>query len=62
MDPLITLIRDEGNTADKELLAAVTGAIWKCATDPDNVRRLNELNTINILVQLLTDEDEEVTI
>jgi len=45
---------------DKNLLAAVTGAIWKCAISSENVRRLDELLTVRILVQLLEDEHEEV--
>ena len=60
LDPLVKLAKDTSVWEDKPLLAAVTGAIWKCAISPDNVRRLDELNTIKTLVALLEDENEEV--
>lgn len=61
LDPLVTLAKDPELRTDKSLLAAVTGAIWKCAISPENVRRLDELFTVRILVQLLEDEHEEVS-
>ncbi|RZF37813.1 hypothetical protein LSTR_LSTR007175 [Laodelphax striatellus] len=60
LDPLVAILRDEGVRQNKPLLAAVTGAIWKCSISIENVRRLDDLNTVNTLVQLLNDEDEEV--
>jgi hypothetical protein len=60
LDPLVKLAKDVGIWDDKPLLAAVTGAIWKCAMSPENVRRLDELNTVDTLVSLLSDENEEV--
>ncbi|KAK7863004.1 hypothetical protein R5R35_014556 [Gryllus longicercus] len=60
LDPLVKLAREPLARADKPLLAAVTGAIWKCATCPENVYRLNELRTVDVLVSLLEDENEEV--
>ncbi|PSN34412.1 Armadillo repeat-containing protein 4 [Blattella germanica] len=60
LDPLVKLAKDKSILEDKPLLAAVTGAIWKCAISPDNVRRLDELNTIKTLVALLEDENEEL--
>ena len=36
----VDLIADPDNQNNKELMAAVTGAIWKCATgNPDNIQR-----------------------
>ncbi|XP_069700349.1 armadillo repeat-containing protein gudu isoform X2 [Periplaneta americana] len=60
LDPLVKLAKDKSIWEDKPLLAAVTGAIWKCAISPENVRRLDELSTVDTLVALLQDEDEEV--
>ncbi|XP_046686881.1 LOW QUALITY PROTEIN: armadillo repeat-containing protein gudu-like [Homalodisca vitripennis] len=60
LDPLVAIIKDEDVHLNKPLLAAATGAIWKCAISIENVRRLDDLNTVNILVGLLSDEDEEV--
>ena len=37
LDPLAALLN---TPEDKELLAAATGAIWKCAISPENVARL----------------------
>ena len=35
-------------------MAAVTGAIWKCATDSyENVERFEELDLVKILVNIL---------
>jgi hypothetical protein len=56
----VKLAKDENIQKDKPLLAAVTGAIWKCAISPENVHRLNDLQIITILVSLLQDENEEV--
>jgi len=36
LDPLVALLPNSDN---KELLAAATGAIWKCAISPENVER-----------------------
>ena len=57
LDPLAGLL---SNTENKELLAAATGAIWKCSISPENVKRFQELKTIDHLVGLLNDQPEEV--
>ena len=42
-------------------MAAVTGAIWKCATNnPENVNRLKELELLPILIQLLKDNCDQL--
>jgi hypothetical protein len=56
----VKLAKDVSIWDDKPLLAAVTGAIWKCAISPENVCRLDELKTVDTLVSLLSDENEEV--
>ena len=57
LDPLVKLLNKNDN---KELLAAATGAIWKCAISPENVVRFQELKAIDLLVNLLHDQPEEV--
>ncbi|NXP10568.1 ARMC4 protein, partial [Thinocorus orbignyianus] len=51
-----------GNSENKQLLAAVTGAIWKCAISGENVSKFRECKTIEALVGLLTDQPEEVLV
>ena len=57
LDPLVALLN---NTENKELLAAATGAIWKCSISPENVARFQHLKAIDLLVALLNDQPEEV--
>ncbi|NXO07896.1 ARMC4 protein, partial [Oriolus oriolus] len=57
LQPLSVLL---DNSENKELLAAVTGAIWKCAISRENVLKFQEYKTVETLVTLLTDQPEEV--
>ncbi|KAK7500939.1 hypothetical protein BaRGS_00007819 [Batillaria attramentaria] len=59
LDPLVALLKQVDN---KELLAAATGAIWKCAISPENVSRFQELKAIELLVALLSNQPEEVLV
>ncbi|KAF7415190.1 hypothetical protein HZH68_003679 [Vespula germanica] len=59
LDPLCKLIRDENVHANKHLLVAVTGAIWKCAVCPENVKRFNQNNLVASLIPLLQENEEE---
>jgi len=36
-------------------MAAVTGAVWKCAQTTDNVERFQELGLVAVLVKILKD-------
>lgn len=56
------LIQQESTLADKELLEAATGAVWKLAIREENVKKFDELNTIPTLVKLLSYDDETVSI
>ncbi|KAJ8320963.1 hypothetical protein KUTeg_002550 [Tegillarca granosa] len=47
LDPSVSLL---SKTENKELLAAATGAIWKCSISPENVQRFQELKAIDLLV------------
>ncbi|XP_071475813.1 outer dynein arm-docking complex subunit 2 isoform X2 [Marmota flaviventris] len=59
LKPLANLLN---NTKNKELLAAVTGAIWKCSISKENVIKFREYRAIETLVGLLTDQPEEVLV
>ncbi|XP_029095540.1 armadillo repeat-containing protein 4 isoform X1 [Monodon monoceros] len=50
------------NADNKERLAAVTGATWKCSTSKENVTKFREYKAIEALVGLLTDQPEEVLV
>ena len=58
LDPLVSLL---SSTENKELLAAATGAIWKCAISTENVMRFQDLKAIDLLVALLNNQPEEVS-
>lgn len=60
LDPLVLIVKDKAVRENKPLLAAATGAIWKCAVSDTNMKRLDSLKTVPILVQLLSDECDEV--
>ncbi|XP_065216808.1 armadillo repeat-containing protein gudu isoform X2 [Planococcus citri] len=60
LDPLVALLTNEKVRKNKILLASVTGAVWKCSSNTENIRRLDELDTVTILIQLLSYENEEV--
>lgn len=51
---------DTTNRPNKPLLAAVTGALWKCANSHASVKRLDTLGAVPILVRLLDDENDGV--
>lgn len=60
LDPLVGLL--SSGTDDKQLLAAATGAIWKCSISHENVQRFQELKAIELLVGLLNNQPEEVLV
>ncbi|XP_034027915.1 armadillo repeat-containing protein 4 [Thalassophryne amazonica] len=59
LQPLVSLL---SKTDNKQLLAATTGAIWKCSISVENVAKFQEYNVLEILVGLLTEQPEEVLI
>lgn len=59
LEPMVGLL---GKTDNKELLSAATGAIWKCSMSPKNIQKFQELNVIEKLVRLLSDQPEEVLV
>lgn len=59
LDPLCKLVQSEEVRANKRLLAAVTGGIWKCAISPENVTRFNQNNLVASLVPLLEENEDE---
>ncbi|XP_009869723.1 PREDICTED: armadillo repeat-containing protein 4, partial [Apaloderma vittatum] len=59
LQPLSVLL---GNSENKQLLAAVTGAIWKCAVSRENVSKFQEYKVVEALVGLLPEQPEEVLV
>lgn len=59
LEPLVELIT---KVEHRNLLAAATGAVWKCAIDKENVKAFNDLKCIQQLVSLLNTQPEEVLI
>ncbi|XP_011152258.1 armadillo repeat-containing protein gudu [Harpegnathos saltator] len=59
LDPLCRLVQSDLVRANKHLLAAVTGAVWKCAMSPENVTRFNQNDLVTLLVPLLEENEDE---
>ncbi|XP_051531045.1 outer dynein arm-docking complex subunit 2-like [Myxocyprinus asiaticus] len=59
LKPLVMLL---GEAENKQLLAATTGAIWKCSISMENVAKFQEYKALETLVGLLTDQPEEVLV
>ncbi|KAM6216192.1 outer dynein arm-docking complex subunit 2 [Rhynchocyon petersi] len=59
LKPLASLL---SKTDNKQRLAAVTGAIWKCSISKENVTKFREYKAIETLVGLLTNQPEEVLV
>ncbi|CAF1195859.1 unnamed protein product [Adineta ricciae] len=49
-------------TDNKALLAAATGAIWKCAISRENIAQFQQFRTLDTLVQMLNNQPEEVLV
>lgn len=60
LESLVAIIKDKSMRSNSLLVAAATGAIWKCAETPANVKRLDGMKIMHILVQLLSDENDDV--
>ncbi|XP_075992866.1 armadillo repeat-containing protein gudu isoform X2 [Anticarsia gemmatalis] len=60
LELLVEAASDSTNRPNKPLLAAVTGALWKCANSDASVKRLDHLGAVPILVRLLDDENDGV--
>ncbi|KAL6425535.1 hypothetical protein ACFW04_009589 [Cataglyphis niger] len=59
LDPLCKLVQSDEVRANKPLLAAVTGSVWKCAISPENVTRFNQNSLVASLVPLLEENEDE---
>jgi len=59
LDPLCKLVQSNEVHANKRLLAAVTGGIWKCAISPENIMRFNQNSLVASLVPLLEENEDE---
>ncbi|VVC31814.1 Armadillo-type fold,Armadillo,Armadillo-like helical [Cinara cedri] len=60
LNSLVNIVKVESHKSETKLMEAATGAIWKCLINPDNVKRLEDINGIHILVKLLDCDCEEV--
>ena len=58
LEPLVALIKNPENHGNKELMAAVTGALWKLSMSEDNVKCFQELELVPVLIGLLKDNSE----
>lgn len=58
LEPLVSIA---SSAQTKDLLAAATGAIWKCSMSPENVARFQDLKSIDLLVSLLNNQPEKVS-
>ncbi|GAB1869896.1 Armadillo repeat-containing protein 4 [Camponotus japonicus] len=59
LDPLCKLVQSDEVRVNKQLLAAVTGSVWKCAISPENVTRFNQNGLVASLVPLLEENEDE---
>ncbi|XP_062235056.1 outer dynein arm-docking complex subunit 2 [Platichthys flesus] len=59
LEPLVLLL---GKAEDKKLLAAATGAIWKCSICMKNVAKFQEHKALESLISLLTDQPIDVLV
>ena len=50
--------QDPENHGNKELMAAVTGALWKLSMSEENVKCFQELELVPVLINLLKDNSE----
>lgn len=60
LEILVEAAQDATNKANKPLMAAVTGALWKCADSDASIKKLDILGAVPILVRLLDDENDGV--
>ncbi|KAJ2992995.1 Armadillo repeat-containing protein 4 [Globomyces sp. JEL0801] len=57
--PLVSLL---DSIANKDLLIAATGAVWKCAQNVENVQAFTKAGTIKKLVGLMENQPEDVLV
>ena len=43
LEPLVAIAKEKSARDNKPLLAAATGAIWKCASSEENVKQLENV-------------------
>lgn len=61
LNSLVNIVKVESHKSEIKLLESATGAIWKCLMNSDNVKRLEDINGIHVLVKLLDSDSEEVS-
>ncbi|XP_055299330.1 armadillo repeat-containing protein gudu [Sitodiplosis mosellana] len=60
LEQLMSIVKDKSMRDIKPLLAAATGALWKCTLVEENVKQLDNLRILQVFVTLLNDENENV--
>ncbi|XP_025411817.1 armadillo repeat-containing protein gudu-like [Sipha flava] len=60
LNSLVNIVKVESHRTETKLMVSATGAIWKCLMNQDNVKRLEDINGIHVLVKLLDSDSEEV--
>lgn len=50
LDPLVAIIKDKNVRENKPLLAAATGAIWKCAASDENVKQFDNVGIFSWVI------------
>lgn len=60
LELLVEAASDTTNRPNKPLMAAVTGALWKCSDSDASIKKLDSLGAVSILVKLLDDENDGV--
>lgn len=48
LEPLVTIIKDKNMRENKILMAAATGAIWKCSISDENVKQFDNVRKLMI--------------
>lgn len=62
LKPLKDLLDSTDSLQNKPLLSAITGAIWKCAIDAENVVIFRDIGVVQNLVSLCASQPEEVLV
>lgn len=52
LEPLVAIAKEKNVRDNKPLLAAATGAIWKCAASDENVAVLENVRNIEIFLSI----------
>ncbi|GFT01440.1 armadillo repeat-containing protein 4 [Nephila pilipes] len=60
VDKLCEIIQTSAFQTDIDLMASISGALWKCSENEENVNRIQALNAAPLLIQLLSSQPKKV--